>query len=411
MPQARTAAFSLVVRVGSRHEDEASHGASHLLEHMFFRGTPRFPSAHALNAAVERIGSTLDASTSRDRTNFEMRTFPETLPEALALTGEILTEASFADLELERRVVLQERLDEVDASGRDVDLDNIAKAALWPIGGLGRKIIGTKRSIQGLDVPALRAHRDRYYVGRNMVLGVAGPLEPEAVWEAAERAFHGLPPGERSVIEPAGARTDLPACELVSHSGSQTDFELCFLGPPDGHPDTLALSMLLRVLDDGTASRLRVRLCDELGLAYDVGARLEVFEDTGLVGVDGAVAHAQIAEVLEETCRLLGKLQREPVSEEELNRARARVRLDLLSTLDSVESCATYLASAAANRNPEPLRDRMRRALAFDADDLRAVARRHFRPSAAQIALVGDVPRKLKRRIVSALDALDPDPG
>jgi len=405
-PGAHTAAFSLVVRVGSRHETEPAHGASHMLEHMFFRGTTRYPDSRSLNAAVERIGSTLDASTSRDHTSFEMRTFPETLGEALGLTGELLTEATFQDLDLERKVILQERLDEVDENGRDIDVDNVAKALLWPASGLGRKIIGTKRSIQGLTIEALRAHRDRHYCGRNMVLGVAGPIEPNEVLAFANHAFGALPEGTRNVVDPVAIRGDLPALEVTSHAGSQTDFELGFVGPHDAHDDTLALAMLLRVLDDGTACRLRVRLCDETGLAYDVGARLELYEDTGIIGIDGAVGHGQVAELVEETVAVLLALKQQPVSDEELERARNRLRLDMMSSLDSVEACAAYLANAALHREPEPLEQRLERALRLDASDLQDVAKRYFRADALQLVLVGDVPRRVRRRIDDALRAI-----
>jgi predicted Zn-dependent peptidase len=70
MPYARTAAFSLVVRVGSRHDPEDRQGLSHLLEHMLFRGTGRFEGPRELNAALETHGAPLGASVLRDQTIF-----------------------------------------------------------------------------------------------------------------------------------------------------------------------------------------------------------------------------------------------------------------------------------------------------------------------------------------------------
>jgi predicted Zn-dependent peptidase len=405
MPYARTAAFSLVVRVGSRHDPPERQGLTHLLEHMLFRGTGRLEGPREVNAALESHGAPLSASVLRDQTIFEMPTFPEALPDALMLLGEMFTQPRFADLDIERDVVLQERLDEVDERGRPKDVDNLAMRSLFPSDGLGWSIIGTRRSIRTIRVDDLRAHLQGHYTGRNMILAVAGPVSPEAIRQAVERALGDLPAGERVAALPATPRADLPAVAMISEDDSQADFDLTFLTAKAAHPDAEALDVIVRLLDDGASSRIRARLCDDLGLAYEVGVHQEIYADVGLMRVTGAVAPERLTELVREVGRELADLRKRPVPSEELERVRGRVMFDLLAALDSPESLSSWLAEEALYRSVDELPESLRRLLELGSEDLRQVASRYFGATRAQLAVVGDM-RRDRRRLERALGEL-----
>src|SRR6185503_6814245 len=108
LPHLHTAVCALFIKVGSRFETPADNGLSHFVEHMLFRGTERYPTSLALNTAVERLGSTLHAETGRDYTLFQLALEPEYVPAAIELLGELLGRPRFADIELERELVLEE---------------------------------------------------------------------------------------------------------------------------------------------------------------------------------------------------------------------------------------------------------------------------------------------------------------
>ena len=398
LPHLHTAAITLLVGVGSRHETARTNGLSHFLEHMLFRGTKSHPTAYDLNHAIECLGSTMDAATSRDSTELSVRVFPDAVDESLSLLAEIVSTGRFSDIEIERRVILEEIADEVDEDGRIVDLDVVAKSTLWPTVSLGFPIAGPPENVQRFGVADLIAHRDRYYVASNSVLAIAGPLSPEAVHRMAAAHLGGLAAGSPAVVEPPVVGRSLPYLKVVQDSGSQTDVQLAFVAFPETDPDGVALQVLLRMLDDGVASRLQRRLCDELGLAYQVGASLETYRDAGLLLVEGAVRHEKVPALLEELGRVLQEVRVTPVEPQELQRARARTRFSLAQRVDSPESTAAWVADGELLGSSETFEERIQRVERVTAGDVQRVARRVLRPEGLLVTAVGRLGRPLLSR-------------
>lgn len=398
LPHLHTAAITLLVKVGSRHETPATNGLSHFLEHMLFRGTQSYATAYDLNHAIECLGSTMDAATSRDSTELSVRVFPDAVEPSLALLAEIVGTGRFSDIEIERRVILEEIADEEDEEGRIVDLDVVAKSTLWPTAALGFPIAGPPANVQRFGVADLLAHRDRFYVATNAVLAVAGPIAAAEVHRLAALHLGSLPAGVPSIDVLPAVGCPLPHLKVVQDSGSQTDVQLCFLAFPETDPDGVALQVLLRMLDDGVAARLQRRVCDELGLAYQIGASLETFRDTGLLLVEGAVRHEKVPALLEELGRVLTEVREQPVEPEELHRARARTRFSLAQRLDSPESTAAWVADGELLGNGETFEERMRRVEQVTAADVQRVARRVLRPDGLLVTAVGRLGRSLFSR-------------
>ena len=97
---------------------------------------------------------------------------------ALQVLADMISSPLLKEMELEREIILEEMLDEVDDRGRDIDLDNLSKAALWPGHPLSLKIAGTPKTVRRLARADLLAHHQRFYVGENLVLCVAVSLIP-----------------------------------------------------------------------------------------------------------------------------------------------------------------------------------------------------------------------------------------
>ncbi|NDE23199.1 MAG: insulinase family protein, partial [Synechococcaceae bacterium WB9_3_282] len=105
-PTARVAALTVDVAVGARYETPKQAGLSHMLEHMVFQGCEGFESADAVNEAAERMGTALDAWTSRDTTHFEHLVAPDRLADAADLLSRVLRAPRFLDLDAERAIIL-----------------------------------------------------------------------------------------------------------------------------------------------------------------------------------------------------------------------------------------------------------------------------------------------------------------
>ncbi|HET6438164.1 MAG TPA: pitrilysin family protein [Anaeromyxobacter sp.] len=393
-PGLHSAMIALYVRTGSRHETHARNGVSHFLEHLFFRGSVGYPDTVAMNAAVEAAGGSLNGITARDHGCYYTPIHPHQVGTGLAVLGDLMRRPLLSDMDVEREVILEEILDEVDASGRDIDPDNLSKRVVFGSHPLGFKIAGTAENVRRLRPADVRAHHSRFYTGANLVLAVAGPVHPRQVAELAEQHLGAVPKGQASVDLPAPPWPDGPRVEIVEHDDAQTEFSLSFPCPPERHPDYPIHLCIRRILDDGLSSRLPFEVVERRGLAYALHAGIDTFADAGMTVIDGACAPRKLPRVMEEVLRVLGGLAERPVPEEELTRVQRRHRMTLAFSLDSVADLAGWYGAGEVLSAPEGFEDRCRRVEAVTPADLLRVARQTFRRKRLVAVVVGPARRR-----------------
>jgi predicted Zn-dependent peptidase len=391
LPHLGLASATLFVRVGSRYEEVATNGLSHLVEHVLFRGCEAYPDTYQLNAAIESVGSALDAATMPDFTTFDAVCLPERLPELLGLMGAMIGKPLFAGVDVEQRIITEELQDEIDARGRDIDPDNLSKMRFFPGSSMGLKVGGTLASIKRFDEADCRRWHGEHYVAANMVLSVAGPVTVEAVMEAALESFGALPTGELKAPRAATSRADLPAFEFTQNTGTQCDLHLTWVVPVEAHEDWPALQLSQRVLDDGICSRLRHRLVDQLGLAYYAGADLEVYEGVSIFTIATQTRHGQAVAAVDAILEVLGELQGTPPPEEAVRRMKARMELEAAVLRDSVSQTSYWQGLRALQPGIGSLAERWRRASAVTPEAIAVAARAHFDRKRVQLTAVGDL--------------------
>ncbi len=393
-PGLHSAMIALYVRTGSRHETRGLNGVSHFLEHLFFRGSVGYPDTVAMNAAVEAAGGSLNGITARDHGCYYTPIHPHEVGTGLAVLGDLMRRPLLTEMDVEREVILEEILDEVDASGRDIDPDNLSKRIVFGDHPLGFKIAGTARNVRRLRPRDVRAHHARFYNGSNLVLAVAGPVEPRRVAELAEQHLGGIPRGQASTDIPAPPWPDSPWLEIVEHDDAQTEFSLSFPCPPERHRDYPIHLCIRRLLDDGLSSRLPFEVVERRGLAYALHAGIDTFADAGMTVIDGACAPRKLPHVIEEVLRVLGDLADRPVPEEELVRVQRRHRMTLAFSLDSVADLAGWYGAGEVLSSPEGFEERCRRVEAVTPADLQRIARQTFRRRNLVAVVVGPARRR-----------------
>jgi predicted Zn-dependent peptidase len=398
-PGLHSAMLALYVRVGSRHETPAANGISHFLEHLFFRGSEGWPDTVAMNAAIESAGGNLNGITARDHGCYFTPIHPEEVGTGLAILGDLIRRPLLREMDVEREVILEEILDEVDADGRDIDPDNLSKRIAFGAHPLGFKIAGTPEIVRRLGEREIRAHHGRYYVGANLVLAVAGPVRPAEVRALAEEHLGALPRGRRSSVLPPPPWPAGPRLEVVSHDDAQAEFSLSFPCPPEHHPDYPVHLCIRRILDDGLSSRLPFEIVERRGLAYSLHAGIDAFADAGMTVVEGACAPAKLPRVMEEVLRVLGGLAGDAVPEEELVRVQRRHRMTLAFSLDSAAELAGWYGSGEVLSAPEGFEERCRRVERVTPADVARVARATFRRRNAIAVVVGPARRRERREV------------
>lgn len=398
-PHLHTATVSVFVRVGSRYESRRNNGISHFLEHMLFRGNARFPSAYALNWAVERLGGTLNAATYVDCTEIELSLPPENVEYGIAIMADLLREPRFLNIDVEKAIVREEILESVDERGREVDIDNLARRHIFGTHALGHTITGDANNVTAFTHADLARHMHRYYVGRNMAVTVAGAVQPGRVASVVRQHFESLRAGRPArLVKPPRLRKG-PRVRLIDGGGSQTTIRVSF--PTFGESDrrSLSLRMLARVLDDGMSTRLHQHICDHLGLAYSVFASLDLYRDCGVLDIGTTVEHSKAPEVIAEILAVLYDLSQTPVSQQELDKACARYRWDLRASLDLPEAMAHHYGTLALYERDGALHGLADRASALTRQHIQRVAQEVLRPERLFVTCTGALDPALRKRI------------
>ncbi len=330
---------SVFVRTGSSHESRRLNGISHFVEHMAFKGTLT-RSCQEINLDAERLGADVNAHTDKDHTAYHMRGLAVDAPRFVTMLGDIVRNSSFpeAELERERQVILHELVeDEEDVLSTADKLFDRLSFGNHPI---AQPVIGSRLTIQHIGRADLLDYVGRQYSGANVVVGVVGSFDLDAVVAAAEAAFGGMAAGSENVV-------DAPAYIGGVASRAQTGYSQTnvVLGFPiaslreDDHAGTVAAALF----GEGMSSPLMDEIRERRGLVYYASCAAEVNELCGQFVIEASTSPDQLDEFLVEVRRLL-EARAESIAPGELERAKRQIAV---RTLRAQERPSRRLEDAA----------------------------------------------------------------
>ena len=403
MPAVHSTVVSIYVRTGSRFETREDNGVSHFLEHVLYRGTPRHPSAHAQALAFERLGGTLDASTSVDHGVLAVSIPPQNVEAVLAILCATYREPLLEGIEIEKGIVREEILEGLDDRGRLVDADEILRALCFVNHSLGFPITGTLQQLERFDRTLLERHHRARYVGASTVVAAAGPVDFDRLASLIEQELGGVPVGQLPTSDVPGPLSG-PCFSYVKHACSQTAVRVAYRAPAERDPDEPAMELLVRLVDDGLSTRLYSRICDDLGLCYDVSASYEAYSDCGIVEMGADVTHAHAADVLREMLGIVRDLREQGPSLEELERAKARHGWQLEAMLDDPGSIADFYALGELTGVARTPAERHAQLLSVTPMDVQGAAERWLARHGLSVATVGMLTRAVQDELVRIVD-------
>jgi predicted Zn-dependent peptidase len=382
MPGVLSATLGIWVGVGSRDESPAVAGSSHFLEHLLFKGTTT-RSALEIATAMDAVGGEMNAFTAKEHTCYYANVLASDLPLAVTLLSDLVTEAcnTAADLESERTVVLEEiamRDDEPSDAVHDLFAET-----LFGDTPLGRSVLGTVESIEGLT----RDDVDGWYRGRytapSIVVTAAGRVDHQQVLDLVTAAF-----GDRlgGNARPAPLRTgdvviDKPArpAGLIARRTEQTHL---LLGTPAmGRLDErrYAGAVLDAAVGGGMSSRLFQEIREKRGLVYSVGSALSHYAGAGAFSVYAGCSKKRVPEVLRLIRAELDRVAAEGITAEEVARSRGQLKGGLVLGLEDTGSRMSRLGKSELSYGEYlPVREVLARLDAVDEEQVRALATEMF---------------------------------
>jgi predicted Zn-dependent peptidase len=388
IPGVRSAAAGVWIRQGGAHEPEVDTGASHLLEHMVFKGTGR-RSAADIAIALEGLGGSLDAYTSREHTSYQGRVLDEHLPEALDVLADLVLDPLLReeDLRLEREVVLEE-IAQVEDTADDLVFE-LHSEGLWNGHPYGRSILGTKDSVEGMSASTLQELHSGRYQGDNLVVAAAGNVVHDDFVERVAALFGGLERGTRS--RPVAAPTGTAAgVKRVRRATAQAHIVFGTDVPGHTHPDRYALILLSSALGGGMSSRLFQKVREELGLCYAIYSFQSFYNVSGVAGVYVGTRPATAQKAIDAVRRELARLAELGLPADEIEQTKRQVKGQIMLSLESTGARLYRLASFALHEEPFlGLDGLLARIDAVTADDLARVAAEYYRPERQFVLRLG----------------------
>ncbi|MBY0563752.1 MAG: insulinase family protein [Hyphomonadaceae bacterium] len=384
MPALATAALGVWQRVGARWEPAEINGVAHLFEHMAFKGAgPR--DARQFAEAIENVGGVINAATGYERTAYYARVVAEQAPFALELIADILFAPHWSpdDLEKEKGVVAQERGEAYDVP--DDRVFELHQSTLYPNQPLGRPILGDEATLANIRVDTLRAFHDAHMSPERVVIAIAGAYDREAFLDAAERRFAHV----TSIIAQAPAPAHAYGGRIAElRKLEQAHLVLSWPAPPAVSEDLYAARLLSDVFGGGMSSRLFQEVRETRGLVYAIDSSLDALEDDGRLSVYAGCAPKNARAVVAIVREQLALLAERGPAGEELARAKAVARAQMLMGLEAPSARAEARASQVLLRDRLIPFDEVRAKLeAVTADDVRRMARRALEGPVAAAAI------------------------
>jgi zinc protease len=346
-------AINLWVRAGYFDEEDRETGISHVIEHMFFKGTTDRPRPDQIATEIKSLGGELNAGTYYDSTNYYVVLPSENFRKGLEIQADALMHPLFEAGELGREIeaVIQEgrrKLDTPAAYATEMLFEEAFRAhriRRWRIGG--------EAQLRALTRDDLGAYYAAHYVPGRVILSIVGAVETARAVETAHLFLGGMAAREGAAL---GSPPEPPQTEF-RHRRIQGDIRrgyalLGFHTPPVLTDDDFALRILAHTLGAGRASRLFQSVKETAGLVDSIGASVESFRDIGLLTILAEVEPPKGPLAVRAIQAEIGRIRSEPPSGQEIERARAAIefryhqgRADVLgrsSTLAYFEALGDY---------------------------------------------------------------------
>jgi zinc protease len=375
--------------VGSKHEQPGKTGFAHLFEHVMFQGSRHVAKAEHI-ALVQAAGGTMNGTTWLDRTNY-FETLPaHQLDLGLWLEADrmatLLDALSQENLDNQREVVKNEKRWSYDNRPYGSWQEKLQAHLFPPEHPYHHSTIGSMEDLDAASLDDVKAFFQTYYAPNNAVLSVVGDVDTAAVRASVERFFGGIP-ANPSI--PPLADLSLPPTlgreirEVVKDRVPLPRIYVGFRAPVFGDARLDALEVAGQILAGGKGSRLHRRLVRDERIAQDVALFALGFIGgasvaTGWATVRPGISVDRVEAALHEE---IERLAVEPVTEDELVRAKALIEADELGAVQRVEERADRLSMyATLFDRPGLINEMLGRYLAVTPDAIREAAAATFRP-------------------------------
>lgn len=391
LPYLRSTAFGVWVRVGSANEDEYNNGIAHMIEHMLFKGTPR-RNAKQIADEMAKIGGNVNAFTSKECTSYYATTLSEHLPIAIDIISDMINNSLIEEkaLKKEKGVIIEE-IDMYDDSPEDL-VHEMLQQRVWRDHPLGYLISGTKKVVRKVSREQILDFMDTYYVGKNMIISVAGQFNETELLELLEEKF-GLIKADspKSGTMPGKPEYSRVICKREKDI-EQLHCNIAFDCISYLSEDRYVLSVLNSILGGSINSRLFQKIRENSGLTYSIYSYGSSYRETGLFHIYAAMNPNQTATVMKKIFQIIADFRKKGATIEELLMTKEQIKTELILGNESAKNRMNSNGKSMLNRGKIiPLEQLIEEIEKVNLEDIKVFANRYFDMMNCSISLVGNL--------------------
>lgn len=351
MPSLESVTVTVWVKTGSRNEDEKVSGISHFLEHMVFKGSKKRPSAKAISEAVDSMGGEFNAATSKDWTNFYIKTRVGNIEKAVDILSDMVLVPVLSPEEIEREkgTIVQEIAMYEDTPM--MHIHDVFESAVFKGNPLGWDTAGSAKTVKSIKKSDFLQYRQKHYRPDNMMVSIVGGVEEGKVLGFVEKYFNSLAlvKGSSFKSRPFIRKQVRPQFKLQTKKSEQAHLILGFVSEGRGYKGRFAQSALAAVLGGGMSSRMFTEVRERRGLAYSIQTGMSRYQEVGYLstyaGVDLAKADEAVSVILDQYRGLAdGKI---PVTAKELKKAKEFLKGHLALALEDTKDVTGFFGDQA----------------------------------------------------------------
>ena len=378
--------------VGSKNELPGKTGFAHLFEHLMFDGTKNLGSGQFSDYIV-RSGGVDNAYTTEDATVFWETVPSNNLPVALWLEADRMRNLQINEkvFKTEREVVKEERRLRFDNQPYGTVVETLYRSA-FTVHPYRHQTIGSMEDLEHASLGEIRDFYDTYYVPSNATLVLVGDFKTTEAEALVQKYFGPIASGgalaDRKIPQepPQTARRVVKLIQNVALPAFVEGYHM----PADGTPDAYPLRIAAKILSEGDSSRIYHRLVYEKQIALDAQSTGNFTEDPNLFFVLAILnAGHTPAEGEREVEAEIERLKNEPVSTEDMEKAKNQILRDFILSRETVKSRAEELGyDSVILRDADLVNTELARFLAVTPEDIQRVARKYFVPENVTIVEV-----------------------
>lgn len=379
------------VKTGSINETDENNGVAHFLEHLFFKGTSNYPTGE-FDRILESKGAVTNAATSKDYTHFYILLPSKDFELAMKMHADMLLNPLIPrkELEKERKVVLEE-ISKNNDDPQDILYQNM-NTAIFKEHPYKRKVIGKKEIIETIPREQIMDFYNKWYTPQNMVTVIIGDIDTQQALKLVQEDFSSKK-GQCKEIKTNYKMDKRPDKQVETVKKLKVDTGYMIIGfqgcKNATEKDSYALDLLGTILGEGKSSRLYKDLKEQKQLVSSVDTGNSTLKESSIFYIDVNFDPKNKNKVKNEIFSQINKIKTEPISENELQKAKSIIERNTFYSRESIENIANEIGYATVlTDNPSYYSDYLENMKKITASDIKEAAIKYLDLNSAAISVV-----------------------